>query len=316
MAGRAPRMIDFYARRITRLEPPYIIVLAICFIPLYIFNYKPENAPSFYYVTTPLWASAMASLVYAHGLLFRSPSRLNPPAWSLEIEFQFYILSPLLFRMLRSTRSLTWTITCCVVSSVVLMAFSRELDVITGDGGLQRWTVIYYAYPFLTGIAASAWAHRNLPFVRSGLVLADFAFAFGLLGLAASGRLERIDYGFWVNFADDLLRMTCVVMIFFGAARGILARRLLASRPISLVGGMVYSLYLVHVPVLQALSGPLLRTLAHFDIYVVWASSLLVLSSAALVVAAAFYLLVEKPCMDPSWPRKLLRLAPGRQVAA
>jgi hypothetical protein len=35
----------------------------------------------------------------------------------------------------------------------------------------------------------------------------------------------------------------------------------------------------------------------------------IVLIPFMLVVSAAFFLLVEKPCMDPQWPQKLYRAA-------
>ena len=44
-----------------------------------------------------LWPSLLASLAYSHGLVFGSHSLVNGVAWSLEVEWQFYLLAPLVF---------------------------------------------------------------------------------------------------------------------------------------------------------------------------------------------------------------------------
>ena len=43
----------------------------------------------------------IASLFYSHGLVYGRESAINGVAWSLEIEIQFYLLTPLLVLMFR-----------------------------------------------------------------------------------------------------------------------------------------------------------------------------------------------------------------------
>src|ERR1700730_9322603 len=78
----------YYLRRLTRLEPPYIVVLIILFIAeVYLLNKYSFNylLPHFF-----------ASLFYVHNLVYHEVSKILPVAWSLEVEVQFYILAPLL----------------------------------------------------------------------------------------------------------------------------------------------------------------------------------------------------------------------------
>src|SRR5215470_18103006 len=95
LSGRPPSLKHFFLRRITRLEPPYIIVMLACFAVLSV-GIAPVEAPNFNFTQAPFWQSLVASLTYSHSLVFGQHPRLNPPTWSLEREIQFYILAPLI----------------------------------------------------------------------------------------------------------------------------------------------------------------------------------------------------------------------------
>src|SRR6185369_9481194 len=85
--GARPPLAGYYFRRLTRLEPPYFANLLVMFTLLTIL--KPE----------PMLARLphlLASAIYQHGLVYGSASSVNFVAWSLEVEFQFYALAPLL----------------------------------------------------------------------------------------------------------------------------------------------------------------------------------------------------------------------------
>ena len=88
------RIGDFYKRRFMRIYPPYLIVMSLCFLVLGVLHHTPVDAYAYQYATVPLDQSFLASLVYLHGIVFDSPSRLNPPMWSLEIEVAFYAILP------------------------------------------------------------------------------------------------------------------------------------------------------------------------------------------------------------------------------
>ena len=76
LAGRAPSLKLFFLRRITRLEPPYIIVMLGCFAVLSL-GFAPVAAPNFYLTEAPLWQSLTASLTYSHSLVFGEHPRLK-----------------------------------------------------------------------------------------------------------------------------------------------------------------------------------------------------------------------------------------------
>jgi peptidoglycan/LPS O-acetylase OafA/YrhL len=74
----------FYKRRLTRLEPPYILSLLICTVTLVIRHARFRS------ILQPL----LAQMVYVHN--FTKLESVNFVTWSLEVEVQFYFLAPLL----------------------------------------------------------------------------------------------------------------------------------------------------------------------------------------------------------------------------
>src|ERR1019366_7455413 len=74
-------------RRVTRLEPPYVISMLIFFV-LKLVGSRGS--------VIDLLPHLGASLLNIHNLVYRTPSAINIVAWSLEIEIQFYLLAPFL----------------------------------------------------------------------------------------------------------------------------------------------------------------------------------------------------------------------------
>jgi peptidoglycan/LPS O-acetylase OafA/YrhL len=91
--GKDVRLSQYFKRRITRLEPPYIIIMIILFLMSVYIAHK--------YTFTELLPSLLASLTYTHNFFYGREilPLINGVAWSLEIEIQFYILVPLLVMM-------------------------------------------------------------------------------------------------------------------------------------------------------------------------------------------------------------------------
>ena len=88
LQGKAVGLKQYFGRRLTRIEPPYIVSLIVYFIiRVWILHYESfsELLPNF-----------AASLFYIHNLVFNAHSAVNGVAWTLEVEVQFYILAPLL----------------------------------------------------------------------------------------------------------------------------------------------------------------------------------------------------------------------------
>jgi peptidoglycan/LPS O-acetylase OafA/YrhL len=94
----------------------------------------------------------------------------------------------------------------------------------------------------------------------------------------------------------------------------------LSNRWIATIGGMCYSIYLVHYPIFVLLG----RHLPVEDLQpdLAFAVTCALLLPIGLLASAVFFVLVERPCMDPAWPehararvRRAIRARPATDAA-
>jgi peptidoglycan/LPS O-acetylase OafA/YrhL len=96
-----------------------------------------------------------------------------------------------------------------------------------------------------------------------------------------------------------------IVGLYLAAFRGRICSALFSNPVITDIGGMCYSLYLFHFLIISAtsrISKPIHMGQNFWAYYLLQA--LLVLP-VVLIFCGAFFLLVERPCMDRDWPHKL-----------
>ena len=280
--GKPLSLKAFYLRRLTRLEPPYILALL-----LYFFGYIVTHAAPL----RVLVLSLLSSVFYIHNLFPIKP--INPVTWSLEVEVQFYLLAPFLARVFR-VRSPALRRSVLLGGGAVLALLPwRWLD----HHGLM---FPVHACYFLVGyLLADLRIHKRPAWMHPVWDLVSLV-CFPLFFFVDGGGAER------------LLLSALLLLCFSASMLGPLTRRLLQVRWIALFGGMCYSIYLLHMLVLSLLTRPAHRLLMATGLYRNYALYSLLLIPAVLLVSTGYFLLIERPCMDPKWPVKLLhRLRPG-----
>jgi peptidoglycan/LPS O-acetylase OafA/YrhL len=324
LAGHAPALGRFFGRRVLRIEPPYFLVMIGCFLALALSGYKPDHAPSFGRTDAPLWQSLAASMGYVHGVVFNAPPRLNPPAWSLEVEVQFYLIAPLVMialNRIRSRPARRGVILCAAI--VALIGSSAILG--RDPHSLFQWTLICHAWPFLLGILICDYAAESSPIQKETHIGFDIALMIALIGMAISGHFEERVHGLWQYMARDGARAVCILAIYYGAFRGVVGRRVTGEPWVALIGGACYSIYLTHVPLMQAMSEIVFKFLHPSSLLEAWLLAFGVLIPASIAAGLIFYALIERPCTIPDWPRRALtalsrfsgkrRIAPNRSQA-
>ncbi len=293
LAGGTPvNLGKYFLRRLTRLEPPYVISMLIFFAAMPLFGKSSWSE---------LWPHLLASLGYIHNIVYGCGSLINNNAWSLEIEVQFYLLVPLIAGTLWLPPAVRRSL--CAVA----ITFFSLNDLWLPDG--FPLTILQFAQYFLTGILlcdlwTTGW--RNLP--RTSL--AD------LPGAAAVASF------IWVNIAHpgltaDMANPWLMAVLFYSAIRGRLHSRLLTWGLIPVIGGMCYSIYLVHARVIAMVIHGALAKLPLFGTFVADYVTVFSISvPLVLIVSAVFFLLIEKPCMQPDWPSRLMNwITRGRRQA-
>jgi peptidoglycan/LPS O-acetylase OafA/YrhL len=304
----------YFLRRVTRIEPPYFILLVGTYALLSAINYVPQNVNHFNMGPESLSLSLFASLAYSHGWLFGTFPRLFPPGWSLEIEVQFYILAPLFFFLffkitdpiLRLRLGIAIEICACLLAPLVnaatpgrhLLGFTLGeffqyfwLGIVLADVNLNSKELVQ-RYP-------KAWASSG---AWLGLIL--------MIGAGAFLEDGMIHGGTYAYLFLNLLTVVAILLLFGGALQGPTFRAV-CSRPwISLLGGACYSLYLTHLQIIHA-TAPLLHA-ASFPPLLESALSLAVQIPLIFGGGLIFYALLERPFMVPEWPTLIYRKYFGR----
>lgn len=279
--GKPVSLKKYYLRRLTRLEPPYLAALLLSFL-LLVF-YKGE---SFNEQLPHLGASS----VYIHNVVYNSASSVLGVAWSLEVEVQFYLLAPFL----------------CFVFLIKKILFRRVLLAILIVGSaLYAWDSVwkhpailpnFICYFFSGMLLADLYSNGHRLKLNSNIGL--IAGLMILIGLPFLISLNIV----WLSLAKQLLMFLAFYLVLFNDK----LKKLMSLQWITIIGGMCYSIYLLHVLIMSGVARGLdsvfsLEGAAGVIIYGV------ILLAAVLFFSAAFYKLIEQPCMKRDWWKRILR---------
>lgn len=260
----------YFGRRLTRLEPPYVLNLLICAALLIVVNHVSTFA---------LLPHLLSSLFYSHNLIYGNMSTVNVVTWSLEVEVQFYLIMPLL--------AFVFAIQFVWVRRGVLVAAMLIVGQLQTHWNYARaqLSILYYIQFFLAGlILADLYLQRKHEDKKWGwdiLSVVGWPIVFTLTDLCSQIVLPFV-----------------VLALYWAAFHGRLTNRLFRLQILTIIGGMCYTIYLFHFLIIVFATHMLGRAKAPL---------LVVMVSLALIAIASigYFLLVERPCMDRNWPRKL-----------
>ncbi|WP_394972478.1 acyltransferase family protein [uncultured Croceitalea sp.] len=252
----------YFTRRLIRIEPPYIIAITIFLIVHLILQ---EKNFSF------LLESYLASFFYVHNGWFDAASYILPVAWSLEIEVQFYLIMPILIFIVKFFDSPIWR----AFIYLLLLLSSLYLDILPFEF-LNDYMVF-----FLSGIIAAD-LYLNLKFNKS--YIWDFIF----LGCIIT----------FFSTTNNPTRFICLIGVITSSFNVILLKKFLNAKLITVIGGMCYSLYLLHYPLFYLMTkvlGNKFNIGESFEwTYLIQASIFIPLG---IMLMSIYFLLVEKPFM-------------------
>ncbi|MBM3442951.1 MAG: acyltransferase [Bacteroidetes bacterium] len=278
---------DYFLRRLKRLEPPFLISLTLLFFLRMISSMPDLEQP---------WLSLLAGIFYSHVLAFGISNPINPVTWSLETEAQFYIIVPLLFWVLFMQTKRWMSLMLMLVLMVGSIYFRRFVHL--SQLAHLAHSVPVYLSNFLIG-TAFAWLFLSYPRFFSSRHL-----AFDLMGIFSWWLMFRFykpqfhpEYNAYFNLS--------IFLFFIAVFKGHLFNTFFTWQPVYTIGGMCYSIYLLHYAffiVVIPLTAEWTQTLPyHLGLLL---QSLLLLP-VMLIGASIFYMLIEKPCMDKHWPDKV-----------
>lgn len=297
LAGRKPRLWEFYRNRLYRILPAYLVVLALYeFVPAW------REEP----LLAPLWAFLTFTLNFVMG---RADAYGFSQAWSLCVEEHFYLLLPLIViaRMrrpaLRKTAGLGagFLVLGMGIRSFILLHWLRPLAATDQGFAMSYLNLIYYATyshfdGLLVGVALAAvktfrpawWA----AFARRGHL--QTAAGLALLAVSVPLFVDRYQSVSGISAVGDIIGFP-VLSLGLGflvasalSENGVLSRYRVPGA--KLIATLAYSLYLTQKEMIHLVSRwfPFAESGGPYG----W---LTVYAACCLLVAGALYLCVERP---------------------
>lgn len=248
---------NFYFKRFRRITPAFVTTLLLTSAACY-FLLLPDDLVDF--GKSAAAASAFASNFYFWKTsgYFASAAQTKPllHTWSLSVEEQFYIFSPLLIYALSriSARKALWALALIMLASLAVSIAAVFLAPTLGFFGLPS-----RAWELLIGVWLATFDPRSQPSraARQALGLAGAAL------IAAGMLLLREDDPFpgWYALLPCVGTALCIAAgtNLRNTDEQSLVGRLLSWRPMVWIGWISYSVYLIHWPIAALFQYRMLR---------------------------------------------------------
>jgi peptidoglycan/LPS O-acetylase OafA/YrhL len=279
-------------RRAYRIAPPYLCALAFCLV---LGAVPALQCGHWEGVGTTDAGVILTHLFFVHNLIVTHATKIDPPMWSIGLEWQLYLLFPFLVWLFRKTRPVI-ALGLLLAVAVVIRATFRGLPNV--PSAILRAGPFSYLELFGAGmIAAHITVQRRTIAPRWVLgTMAALGFAVVRLG-SGNGLLHDLGAG----------SAAFCLLLLAADPRSATAR--LLSRPMLVrIGVFSYSIYLMHAPLLQLFWFALrpLRLSADARCLVLVAGCLPII----VVLCHVFHRLVERPFMQRKPAAKVAPLAP------
>jgi peptidoglycan/LPS O-acetylase OafA/YrhL len=268
--------LDYIKRRLTRLEPPYIIWMFIFSVVLFLSSdLSLANLVKHY----------LASVFYVHQFVYGEFSIINPVAWSLEVELQFYLLAPFLCVFYFSIPSFRNRI--ALIAAVILSWISVQH---LFDWHLlpHRASILGFLQFFLLGILlADLYKNSSLLSTKKNVIW-DILVLVALYVMAITWTEE---------YLKTLVFLVATFLLFISLFRGKIINGILSKPLIAGIGGMCYTIYLIHLPLMEGIT-KLVYSYVSPSSYIFNLTLMhLFVIPIILIISTLGYILLEKPFM-------------------
>lgn len=266
---------SYLLRRITRLQPTYIIIL-FGISTYYILIGK--------FSTSTILTHAVASGFYIHNILYDSGSIINYVAWSLEIEFQFYLLLPLMAAVFYLSPLFRRLCLITLIMSAPLIQTYFHLSMLSLFGCYQY---------FLAGILCADFYLQREKHFNSYLTTTII-----ILVIASFFTLSMVDD---ITIIQQILYSLASFIIVYGVLNAQILKDTLSLTPFTTTGTISYTLYLIHFQLIAVLGSIIVLMYQKTNSLSLVMFLILISYIIIWTISGMAFLLIEKPFMNQKW---------------
>ncbi len=240
----------YLRRRVRRLFPPYYAALALSIIAVLAATHIPGSGSTDESYDAALRPGSIVShVLLIHNWDFDWVYRINGPMWSVATEWQIYFLFPLVLLPL-------WRRIGGLATVILAWSISFALDLGLSDEGDLSWAAPWFVGSFALGMWGATSmlpvAHRRpRPTATMWGCVAVLALGCVVAIVAIEARWQPSIPDLFVSLFAMGLIMVCATRVTPETASPNGLAAAFASRPLVLLGGISYSLYLLQHPLLR-----------------------------------------------------------------
>ena len=285
---REPTLWEFARKRCRRILPPYYVTLILfSAVPLVQALYSHDAAASHY---TLNWLLLHALML--HNTRPEYVLSINGSLWSLALEFQLYILFPVLVEAYRRFNArgvlLTVLLVCTVYRSFLVWDHYTPDD---GSGYVLAYSIFGRGFEFALGMFTALMIARWHKEQKSPLRWADALLPSVVIPLAVlDGR-----HGHFQALTDAMWGLLFAALLLAGSRTGTRLHHVLSHRLLVGLGLFSYSVYLIHLPLVIALGEFAMHHLSNTQNVLF---QLFLVIPLMLGLGYLFHLLFERPFMS------------------
>lgn len=285
--GKKIQLKDYLLRRLTRLEPPYIIAMILFYgVHIFVFSVPFEE----------YFGNFLASIGYIHNFVYDRSSVILPVAWSLEVEVQFYLLVPIVALIFfKPGKRIVGVL--LVFALLLLSIYSKNYIMAHHIKYIGSSIFVYFSH-FATGILFSMLFLLSPDWIKRKSYLWDAIGFIAIFGLFFFYKPQ-------VSISNNVLFNLAIFFLFVSVFKGTMTNRFYRQPIIYVIGGMCYSIYLIHFPLLLLLVKVSKHLVIFNDYYLNYFSQIMLLIPTVIGVSAVYFKLFEQPFMDKNWPKRI-----------
>lgn len=267
---------QYVVRRLTRLEPPFVFWMT-CLALVFLFQSGLPLA-----AVVEHW---LASIFYVHTISYGAFSIINPVAWSLEVEIQYYLIAPFLALLYFGQTNMKFR-------RALLIAFIMLFLICQHASGWHLFpvkaSILGHLQHFLIGMLLADLYQNNTEWLSRKHYIWDIVAPVSFLLMA---------YTWTEELGKTLVMNVALFSLFIAAMKGKIFPAMLSLKWITVIGGMCYTIYLIHLPLLEMLYS----FIGDFGQSTAWSVqlsiSLLIALPLVLLSSMIGFKLIEQPFM-------------------